>query len=133
MRNKEATMEQKERAFTREAVILDTIVFILLLYYTLTVSAYMSVHPRAGYAESIAAAFSVIMETPLYFIPVNYDVIVPLGTTVVFVLFLFVMQTMNFMRLHHNVNTLKGRTHWAEFDDILEKYGDFDSPQKKGR
>jgi predicted permease len=126
MKNKEATIEQKEKAFTKEAVILDCVVFVVLMYFNLTVSAYLSEHPKENIADALSAAFPTILSSPLYFIPINYDALTPFCVAVVFVLFLFVMQTMNYMRLHHNVNTLKGRTHWADFNDILEKYADYD-------
>lgn len=125
MRNKEATIEQKEKAYTRQCIYSDIFLTVVCLYYTFSVCAYMSENPKAGFAESMASVWNEIMKNPLYLFPINYDVILALGTTVVVVLLVFVVQTYQFMRLHHNVNTLKGKTHWAEFDDILERYGDY--------
>ena len=123
---KEATIKQKEQNVKISAIGEAVIVTIIGLYFMLSYCAYSSVHPRLNITENISGMISAISKNPFYFFPVNYNIGAAIGVVLLIDLFIFLQYTYSVMRVHQDINTLKGRTEWADTNDITSRYAEYD-------
>mgnify|MGYP000027241633 CR=1 FL=1 len=123
---KEQTIKQKEKNVTQITIIEMIVVTILCLYVMLTYCAYQSEHPRYTSIEVLKNIGPVISKNPFYLFPINYNIGIALGFTVIVDMFIFLQYTYNKMRVHQDVSTIKGRTEWANTEEITNKYAEFD-------
>ena len=66
-----------------------------------------------------------MLKNPFYFLPINYSVNSALGIIILIDLFIFLYYT------YAKINTLKGRTEWADNQEITKKYAEFDGKDFK--
>lgn len=123
---KEISIAQKEKNLLNSTLIELAAVTIIGFYIGLNYCAYAAMNPRLGMGEVFSGMFSAMSKNPFYFIPINYSI----GGVIAFVslidLFIFMQYTYNKMRVHNDVHTLKGRTEWANVEEITNKYAEFD-------
>lgn len=131
MAGKEQTIKQKEKNLSQSTLLGGILLSIFLAYAMLMVQAYMYDNPRAGWGEAISGAMGKLASDPLYFWPITYDISATLGAVTIALLFTFLGYTYNKLRIHHDVNTLKGSAKWAELNELVEKYADFDGKHYK--
>ena len=121
---KEQTIQQKEQNLKQIFIFEEILCFIITFYIGINMDCYYALNPRANFGDIFTKALNNIMENPLYFLPINYSMNMALSFPIIFMAILFASYTYQKMRVHHNVNTLKGRTKWADFSDILERYAE---------
>ena len=124
--SREMTLTQKEKLLFRTTLVEGVILVLLCLYLCLSYSCYANLHPRNTFNENFSGTMDAIMENYFYFLPINYDISDSLLVCFIVAMLIFVQYTYAKIRLHHNVNTLKGKTSWAEFSDILDRYADYE-------
>ena len=122
--NKELTLEQKEKLLFQNTMIEAIVLMLGTFYICASYSCYSMLHPRADFNECISGTVSEILKNPLYFLPINYSLSNTFLICFLLFMFIFLQYTVNKVRVHQNANTLKGKTHWADTNDILERYAD---------
>ncbi len=117
----EPTIEELEKS-TRGSFIFEVIaVWVLGLLAGLYYAAAYSAVGKNGYS----AMFDYISKYPFCFVQgIGKNISTPLGIMTIITLILFANYTYQKMRVHNDVNKLKGKTKWAKLDDIIEKYAD---------
>ena len=130
---KELSLEQKEKNLVRETVIEIVIAAVLLFYVLNSYACYATYHPRQSFGEKVAGALAEVAENPLYMFPIDYPVGLSTGVILIAVAFIFLDYTQRRMRIHGDINTLKGRTEWADTQDIVSRYalGDLKTYKKE--
>lgn len=131
MAKKEKTIKEKEKDLRQSSIISGAAVSLLLTYFCFTVQAYMSTNPRANLSDALTGAITEMTKNPLYFLPINYNIGTTMGIVIIVILFMFVNYTIQKIRLHHDMNTLKGSSKWADLHQIAEKYADFEGNEYK--
>lgn len=144
-------MKKKDKKFTpeesisvkrqrlKETYIMEAIFFsIASMWILLNYSAYAHMHPRDTMAEVTSALQGLMLTQPFYFISVKgYSILTALGITTLIDLFIFVGYTYAKLRVHSNLDTLKGRTFWESAKELTKRYAetevteDFISGNKK--
>lgn len=115
-----------KRQRLKETYIMEgVVVTIALLYFIMTYSAYCAVHPRATATEVFGALPEILSTNPLYFWPITYSIWPAIGLTALVDLFIFLGYTYGKLRVHNNVDTLKGRSYWESAKKLCEKYAEF--------
>lgn len=128
---KELSIEQKEKNLRQETMI-EIVVASLLLFYVLnSYTCYSTYHPREAFGAKIMGTLAEIAANPLYLFPIDYSIGLSLGITFIAVMFIFLDYTQRKMRIHNNVNTIKGRTEWADVDDIVARYAEWNNNDYK--
>ena len=126
---KELSIEQKEKNLLQELVI-GSIIFSVLIFYVMgSYICYSTYHPREEFGEKITGTISAVTSNPLYMFPVDYPIGAVLGMIVVALAFLFLDYAQRRTRIHSDVNTLKGRTEWADVADISSRYATWNEKQ----
>lgn len=128
---KEQTIKQKQKYLAQSTLFSGIFLSIVLTYLMLMLQAYMYDNPRAGYSDAVTETLKLITKDPLYFWPITYNIGLTLCVVILVVLFTFVGYTYNKMRVHHDINTMKGSAKWAEMKEMVEKYADFDGKDYK--
>lgn len=127
---KEKTIKEKQEDLKRSSIVSAIVIGVLLLYFSLTVSAYMSVNPRITFYNALNGAMQELAKNPFYFLPIDYNIGPAIGFVSIILLFEFMTYTRNKFRVHHDINTLKGSAKWANLPKMLRKYAESD--HKKG-
>lgn len=131
------TIREQEKEFRKSSVVMYLGIVLISAYLLLTIDAYLSVHPRAGFLDAAAELGNILSETPLYFIPIINGVFVPydcsltVGIIFIEVAIFFLMYTLEKLRLHHDINILKGSAHWANMSEAIKKFADFEGKDYK--
>jgi len=128
---KEKTIAQKQQYLLKTVLLEVAVVDIVGLYFLLNYCAYSAAHPRYAFNDTLNGTLSVMLKNPFYFLPINYSVNSALGIIILIDLFIFLYYTYAKIRVHNNVNTLKGRTEWADNQKITKKYAEFDGKDFK--
>ena len=128
---KEKTIAQKQQYLLKTVLLEVAVVDIVGLYFLLNYCAYSAAHPRYAFNDTLNGTLSVMLKNPFYFLPINYSVNSALGIIILIDLFIFLYYTYAKIRVHNNVNTLKGRTEWADNQEITKKYAEFDGKDFK--
>ena len=128
---KEKTIAQKQQYLLKTVLLEVAVVDIVGLYFLLNYCAYSAAHPRYAFNDTLNGTLSVMLKNPFYFLPINYSVNSALGIIILIDLFIFFYYTYAKIRVHNNINTLKGRTEWADNQEITKKYAEFDGKDFK--
>lgn len=128
---KEKTIAQKQQYLLKTVLLEVAVVDIVGLYFLLNYCAYSAAHPRYAFNDTLNGTLSVMLKNPFYFLPINYSVNSALGIIILIDLFIFLYYTYAKIRVHNNINTLKGRTEWADNQEITKKYAEFDGKDFK--
>lgn len=128
---KEKTIAQKQQYLLKTVLLEVAVVDIVGLYFLLNYCAYSAAHPRYAFNDTLNGTLSVMLKNPFYFLPINYSVNSALGIIILIDLFIFLYYTYAKIRVHNNINTLKGRTEWADNQQITKKYAEFDGKDFK--
>ena len=128
---KEKTIAQKQQYLLKTVLLEVAVVDIVGLYFLLNYCAYSAAHPRYAFNDILNGTLSVMLKNPFYFLPINYSVNSALGIIILIDLFIFLYYTYAKIRVHNNINTLKGRTEWADNQEITKKYAEFDGKDFK--
>lgn len=128
---KEKTIAQKQQYLLKTVLLEVAVVDIVGLYFLLNYCAYSAAHPRYAFNDTLNGTLLVMLKNPFYFLPINYSVNSALGIIILIDLFIFLYYTYAKIRVHNNVNTLKGRTEWADNQEITKKYAEFDGKDFK--
>jgi type IV secretory pathway TraG/TraD family ATPase VirD4 len=131
MAKQEKTIEEKQRLLRKDALLGGILLTIVLTYLSLSIQAYMADHPRADLAEALQGISSVLAKNPFYFFPITYNIGVTLALDMLAILFLFVGYSYNKLRVHHDINTLKGSSKWADLNELIKKFADFEGKNYK--
>lgn len=115
-----------KRQRLKETYILEGITLgILALWLMLNYSAYQAEYPRADAAETISSLSGVLLSNPMYFITVKgYSILPALGVSSLVVLFVYMGYAYGKLRVHSNVDTLKGRSYWESAKKLTQKYAE---------
>lgn len=119
---KEKSLEQKEKALRKEMLISAAIITVVLFYVLCSYACYASYHPRESLSEQMIGTMNEVSENPLYMFPINYSLAVPFGLIVCVYAFMIIDYINRKIRIQSNTNTIKGRTQWADVDDIVSRY-----------
>lgn len=126
MAGKEKTIKQKEKELLRSSLIGGIFLVIVIVYFGLMLQAYMYDNPTAGLSEAMSGAMTEMARNPFYFWPITYEYGLVISLACLAALLCWVSYEYNKFRIHHDTNTLKGSTKWAELKEMVKKYADFD-------
>jgi len=126
---KEQTIKQKQKNMMQTYLVEAIGITVIGIYMILHYSAYTYDHPRVAFSDALTGALSQAVSDPLYCFPIgdfgaflsNVMAIIP-----ILLLFIFMQYTFDKLRVHHDVNTLKGSAKWADIHELVQKYADFD-------
>ena len=128
---KEQTIKQKETAMRQTSLLGGILLSIALGYYALMVCAYQYDYPRVDLFEAMSGALTKITEDPLYFWPITYDLGIFISVIILCPACSYMVYTINRLRIHHDLNTIKGKTKWADLSELVKRYADFEGKQYK--
>lgn len=131
MAAREQTIKEKQKNVAQSALIGGVLLSIALAYVMLMLQAYMYDNPRVAWTEAISQALALMTRDPLYFWPITYNVSGTIAAVTFALLVTFMGYTYDKLRVHHDVNTLKGSAKWAEMRELVEKYADFEGNDYK--
>lgn len=86
--------------------------------------------------EIISGSLSSLVKNPFFIFPISGSVYVKnivyvLSIWALIELMIFVYYQYSKIRIHHNINTIKGSAHWADIKELVEKFADFDGKKYK--
>lgn len=115
-----------KRQRLKETYILEAIILgIGVMWLMLSASAYQAEYPRASIAEALSALSGVLAENPLYFLTIKgYSILPAIGITMLVDLFVYLAYLYGKLRVHSNVDTLKGRSYWESAKHLTQKYAE---------
>lgn len=119
---KELSIAQKEANLVRETIAMIIIASLVLFYALNSYACYDMHHPHASFTEKITGTIGEVMANPLYMFPITYPVGMSLGLVFIAVMFIFLDYTQRRIRVRDDVKTAKGRTEWADVNDIVSRY-----------
>lgn len=116
----------KKRQRVKETYILEGVLLtIACLLLMLNYSAYSAMNPRDTVAEVFSALPGIISSNPFYFTTVKgYSIWSAVGVTLLLDLFVFLGYTYAKLRVHNNLDTLKGRSFWESARILTRKYAE---------
>ncbi len=123
---KEMSINQREKYTLKSTLIELAVMDIICLYFFLMYCAYQAKHPRLDFTEVLNGTLAMIPKNPFYFLPINYNVALAFGVVILIDLFIYLQYTYAKLKIHNDTNTMKGRTQWAENENINNKYAEFD-------
>lgn len=128
---KEKTIQEKQSQLLQSTIMEGIGLSVVGAYVAASCGAYASTHPRADLGECFSGAFSEVMKNPLYFYPITSEAVSAIIVTVMMiVLIVFMQYTINKLRVHHDINTLKGSAKWGDVREFTRRMGDFIEVQK---
>lgn len=131
MAKQEKTIEEKQKLLRSDTIVMAVIMAIIITYFTLNICAYQSDYPRAGIGEAVSGVFAEITKNPMYFFPITYNINLVIAADALILLYLFMSYTYNKLRVHHDVNTLKGSSKWADLHELVSRFADFEGKDYK--
>lgn len=131
MHGKEQTIEQKQKYLRKNMLISFLITAIVSIYLSLMITAYMYDNPHLSLAEALPKGLMNIAKSPLYLFPITYDITTTIAIVFFEGLFTLFSYTIRRMRVHHDINTLKGSAKWANIGELVRKYADFEGEHYK--
>lgn len=123
---KEMSIEQREKHTLKSTLVELVGVDIVTLYFFLMYCAYQAKNPRLDFTEVLNGTLSTMVKNPFYFLPIKYNVGLAFSAVILIDLFIYLHYTYAKLKIHNDTNTMKGRTQWAENEDITNKYAEFD-------
>lgn len=122
------TISTKEKQVKKTMLTIGIVASLVGVYVTLTVNAYMVAHPRVTVFRALSRLWPSIKQDPFYFIDgINGKGLTSCLVTVFLIsAFTFIFYTTERLRVHHDTNTLKGSAHWADLDEIVSRFADFE-------
>ena len=128
---KEKTIKEKEADLLRTTVASTIFMMIIIIYVGWNVQAYASMQNARdiNIMDLFSGAIEEMTKNPLYFWPINYPFYKTLLISLFAPLFSLLGYTMNKLRVHHDVNTLKGSSKWADIPSLMHKFAEW---EKKG-
>ena len=136
----EKTLKEKESDLRAQTILSAVLVTIFLgygIFYFLKFKANNGILERKeGFSGVLRAALQNMLKDPLYIFNSEYSAGPDaLGLTITLVslvlMFMFISYTYNKIRLHHNINTLKGSSKWANLRALVRKYAEFENNGKE--
>lgn len=124
--NKELSIKQKEKNLFNTMIIELIGVSIIVFYVFCSYSAYQALHPRLDMEECFSALPTALSANPFLMFSTKYSPGLAFSVALITDMFIFIAYTYNKMRIHNDINTLKGRTQWADPQEITNKYAEFD-------
>ena len=130
---KEKTIEEKQKLTRQSAIVEGAGLSIVCAYFVANYCAYSAEHVRADMGECLNGTVTEILHNPLYFWPIVPSAYAAILVTVLFVLlFVFMQYTINKLRVHHDINTLKGSAKWGDVKEFTNRMADWvDEKHKK--
>lgn len=128
---KEKTIKEKEADLLRTTVASTIFMMIIIIYVGWNVQAYASMQNSrdTNIMDLFSGAIEEMTKDPLYFLPINYPFYKSILISLFAPLFSLLGYTMNKLRVHHDVNTLKGSSKWADIPSLMHKFAEW---EKKG-
>lgn len=123
---KEKNIEEKQKDLLHSTIMEGIGLSLVGFYAAASYAAYASLHPREDVGECISGVIQEALNNPLYFYPIDLSAL-PTILTVAFmlVLIVFMQYTINKLRIHHDINTLKGSAKWGDVHEYTRRMGDF--------
>jgi len=129
---RQKTIKEKETALRQSMLTSGIFVSIIATYICLMAGAYQHDHVRIDFLDAVAGGIKMITKNPLYFWPIAPEAVVPtLGIVCIVICVMYLSYLLQRVRLHHDVNTLKGSSKWADLKEMLLKYAEFEDEKKK--
>ena len=122
------SIKKKEKLLLQTNIIMALAIGVVLFYFLWCYAAYSAENLRETGGALISGAIS-YMSTPGKLFEEGhapYSLGNAFGITLVVELLLSVLYFTDKMKIHHDVNTLKGSSEWANHQEILERYAEFD-------
>ena len=133
MAKQEKTIAEKQKLLRSDTIVMALVITLLLTYFILNVCVYQVDYPRAGLGDAVSGALGEIAKNPLYFWPippgVNWGLV--FSADIMMGLFLFMGYTYDKLRVHHDINTLKGSSKWADIHELVSRFADFEGKDYK--
>lgn len=132
---KRKTIKEKEKDLRKSTIFSCIFSTVFATYIGFSYQAYVSTLINANsidFSEKINGTISEVVKNPLYFLPIyqNGTFCYPFWQTLVLVtlipLFSFLGYSINKMRVHHDVNTLKGSSEWANIPELMNRYAEWE-------
>jgi len=127
------TISTKEKQVKKTMIVIGAVLSVICAYVTLTINAYIAEHPSADIFKAFKRLFSCIQKDPLYFVGgLNADGLTACGVVIFLVVaFVFIYYTIERLRVHHDTDTLKGSAQWADIDEMVSRYAEFEGDDYK--
>lgn len=124
--NKEQTIKQKEKNLFNSMIIELIGVSVIAFYILCSYSAYQALNPRMDMAQCFSGLPTALASNPFLMFSTKYSPGLAFGITLIIDMFIFMTYSYNKLRVHQDINTIKGRTQWADPQEITNKYAEFD-------
>ncbi len=128
---REKTIDEKQKDLRVTSLVGGIFAVIVVFYVLMMVEAYASMHPRENLLGNLQGGAMTIFKNPLYFWPIDYSLALPFGIATIVAAFEFLAYVINKLRIHHDINTLKGSATWQDPKEASERFADVDEAGKK--
>lgn len=133
----ESDIKTKEKQFKRSELSTILVILAVILYVGLSLGMIAGIYPSIG----LSGVFLKFIKNPVYIFQHGYigpelNNIYTILTVCIFITvaaFQLLGYTIRKMRLHNNLETLKGSAIWADINYLLNKYTDWDEKRKSYR
>lgn len=121
----EESYDKRLKGFRNIMLITGVIVEILTIYLGLMIATYTSVYPQVPFMTAVFNAIALIPQKPLYFIPIDYPILMVIISSFAVLLLLFVMYAIEVKKIHHNINTIKGSAEWQNALELTKRFAEY--------
>ena len=120
----EQSIDKKSKELRRSSLILAIVLLIIGTYFGLTAGAYAYDYDKP-FLTSFGGAALKIAENPLYCFPIAEGAVRDaLLIDMLIGLVILYNYSINLIKVHHNVNTLKGSSEWSDLNYLNRKYAE---------
>lgn len=127
------TISVKEKKVKQSMIAIGFFASLVGIYVTLTINAFMTEHPSADIFKAFSRLGNCIKKDIFYFTGgLNGDGILAAAIVTFFIgAFTFIFYTVERLRVHHDTNTLKGSAEWADINEIVSRFAEFEGGDYK--
>ena len=131
---RQKTINERRKLLRSSTISTMVFLVIMITYIMMNYVAYADLHPRDGIGEKLREVIPLISKNPFYFLE-NLDGVVKnlgliFGMNLIVVMFEFMSYTFQKLKIHDDINTLKGSAKWGDVLEVVKRYADFSSNKK---
>ena len=121
---REKTIKEKQKEFGKQTILHAAIAMVITTFIGLTAGAAEEVK-HYTFWQSIFQLPSILSDNPLYAFPITSTGVLRAGALDLLIgVILVYLWSIDRMKQHHDVNTLKGSSEWADLDYLNAKYAE---------
>lgn len=129
--SKRKTIKEKQKMTLQSAIMEGVGLSLVGAYYAMLHTTYSYLTPRASFSEIITGALSKVA-SPGYLFPFVPGALRNAGYVIICcVLFVFMQYTINKLRVHDDINEIKGTAKWADIPTMVQKFAEFEGKDYK--